>query len=228
MGKYNGGSKFGDKKDRGRFDRKRSSDRGFGRGGDYGNRSSMHRATCAECGDVCEVPFKPTGERPVYCSNCFGNQGGGNARSNRSGNSRDKHGRSDDKHMFDAICDECGDDCQVPFRPTHDKPIYCDSCFGGNTRSKKSERSAHNTSDVLQEIKKLNDKLDTLLGLMNAKSSVEKKKEVKPEKEDAPAEEKTQAKKAAKKAVKKVAEKKTTKNAPAKKAAKKSPAKKKK
>ena len=31
----------------------------------------MHSATCAECGDRCEVPFRPTGERPVLCSNCF-------------------------------------------------------------------------------------------------------------------------------------------------------------
>lgn len=32
----------------------------------------MFRATCADCGNSCEVPFRPTGERPVYCSNCFG------------------------------------------------------------------------------------------------------------------------------------------------------------
>ncbi len=31
----------------------------------------MHTATCAKCGNRCEVPFRPTGERPVYCSDCF-------------------------------------------------------------------------------------------------------------------------------------------------------------
>ncbi len=31
----------------------------------------MHKATCAECGQECEVPFKPDGERPVYCRECY-------------------------------------------------------------------------------------------------------------------------------------------------------------
>lgn len=42
--------------------------------------SSMHQATCAECGTSCEVPFKPNGKKPVLCGNCFkkdsGDQGG--------------------------------------------------------------------------------------------------------------------------------------------------------
>ena len=31
----------------------------------------MHKATCAECGQECEVPFKPTEGRPVFCRDCF-------------------------------------------------------------------------------------------------------------------------------------------------------------
>lgn len=31
----------------------------------------MHKATCADCKAECEVPFKPSGERPVYCKDCF-------------------------------------------------------------------------------------------------------------------------------------------------------------
>ncbi len=31
----------------------------------------MHKATCAECKMDCEVPFKPTEGRPVYCKECF-------------------------------------------------------------------------------------------------------------------------------------------------------------
>ena len=31
----------------------------------------MHKAVCADCGKNCEVPFKPSGDRPVYCKNCF-------------------------------------------------------------------------------------------------------------------------------------------------------------
>jgi CxxC-x17-CxxC domain-containing protein len=40
----------------------------------------MHEAICASCGKTCEVPFRPTGEKPVYCDDCFAAQGG---RSNR-------------------------------------------------------------------------------------------------------------------------------------------------
>jgi CxxC-x17-CxxC domain-containing protein len=31
----------------------------------------MHKATCAECKKECEVPFKPTEGRDVFCKDCF-------------------------------------------------------------------------------------------------------------------------------------------------------------
>jgi CxxC-x17-CxxC domain-containing protein len=31
----------------------------------------MHKATCADCGKECDVPFKPDGTRPVYCRECY-------------------------------------------------------------------------------------------------------------------------------------------------------------
>ena len=37
---------------------------------DFGPRE-MHKATCAECKKECEVPFKPTEGRDVYCKECF-------------------------------------------------------------------------------------------------------------------------------------------------------------
>lgn len=44
----------------------------------------MHSAICAECGERCEVPFRPSGEKPVYCNNCFGGKrAGGNDRLDR-------------------------------------------------------------------------------------------------------------------------------------------------
>ncbi len=30
-----------------------------------------HEAVCAECGVTTTVPFKPSGDRPVYCRDCF-------------------------------------------------------------------------------------------------------------------------------------------------------------
>lgn len=40
----------------------------------------MYPATCSQCGQSCEVPFRPTGDRPVFCNNCFKKQGGPQAR----------------------------------------------------------------------------------------------------------------------------------------------------
>lgn len=31
----------------------------------------LHKATCSDCGKETEVPFKPSGDRPVYCRDCF-------------------------------------------------------------------------------------------------------------------------------------------------------------
>ncbi|MCX5677732.1 MAG: hypothetical protein NTY76_01330 [Candidatus Omnitrophica bacterium] len=31
----------------------------------------LHKAVCADCHKECEVPFKPSGDRPVYCKECF-------------------------------------------------------------------------------------------------------------------------------------------------------------
>ena len=31
----------------------------------------MFDAVCAECGKDCKVPFEPSNDRPVYCSECF-------------------------------------------------------------------------------------------------------------------------------------------------------------
>ncbi len=38
----------------------------------------LHKAVCADCHKDCEVPFKPTGDRPVYCKECFSKRKAGN------------------------------------------------------------------------------------------------------------------------------------------------------
>ena len=69
-----------------------------GRGGGFGGRSSggfggrgrdgpreMFDVTCTQCSKACQVPFKPTGSKPVLCSNCFSNSGGNSRSSSNSG-----------------------------------------------------------------------------------------------------------------------------------------------
>lgn len=45
---------------------RRNQQRGF----DSGPRE-MHPAVCAQCGKDTTVPFKPRGDKPVYCRDCF-------------------------------------------------------------------------------------------------------------------------------------------------------------
>ncbi len=47
---------------------------GGGGGGGGGGSREFHTAVCANCGKEARVPFKPRGDRPVYCSDCFGNR----------------------------------------------------------------------------------------------------------------------------------------------------------
>jgi CxxC-x17-CxxC domain-containing protein len=48
--------------------------RSGGGGGGGGAPREMHTVICAECGKEAQVPFKPRGDRPVYCSDCFRNR----------------------------------------------------------------------------------------------------------------------------------------------------------
>lgn len=48
----------------------------------------LYNVTCATCGKQAQVPFKPTGDRPVYCRDCYmeqrkGRTGGGMSRGPR-------------------------------------------------------------------------------------------------------------------------------------------------
>ena len=151
----------------------RSRDFSKGRGRDSG-RPSMHQTTCDHCGKECEVPFKPTSGKPIFCSNCFdknqndGPKKYGNERSDRKFNSRDSRKRSfDDRDSvrFDTVCDKCGKDCEVPFRPTKGKPIYCDDCFGSNKEK--------DTDHLKKDIEILNTKLDKILEILMSDRSVE-------------------------------------------------------
>jgi CxxC-x17-CxxC domain-containing protein len=82
---------------------------GFG-GGDRGARAGgsgeLFAATCSSCHKSCEVPFRPSGDKPVYCSACFNKKGDSNDRGARSeyGNRSDsrREGSSYERPQRDA------------------------------------------------------------------------------------------------------------------------------
>jgi CxxC-x17-CxxC domain-containing protein len=44
---------------------------------------------------------------------------------NGSGSRRDFGPRE----MHKATCAKCGKECEVPFKPNKDKPVYCKECY---------------------------------------------------------------------------------------------------
>jgi CxxC-x17-CxxC domain-containing protein len=71
---------------------------GFG-GGFGGGDKQMHPATCSGCGKRCEVPFRPTAGKQVFCNDCFANERGGETfvRNERSDFRSDARPRFDDR-----------------------------------------------------------------------------------------------------------------------------------
>lgn len=157
----------------------------FSRGGsgggfkkrDFNDRGSrgpaeMHQAVCDKCGKDCQVPFRPTQGKPVFCSNCFEK----NPISSQRGEHQDWNNRRSDsteREMFEAVCDNCGKDCKIPFRPTNGRPVYCSNCFDkGNNESRGTD--SRNTSgprnaeqpQYKEQLQELNAKLDKILGLL--------------------------------------------------------------
>jgi CxxC-x17-CxxC domain-containing protein len=182
-----GGNGGGDRGSRGgfgggEFKRKSFGDRGSRGGFGGGDRPEMFKAICAECGSACEVPFKPNGNKPVLCSNCFKG-------SDRSDNRHDGHReerRFGDKQMFKATCDACGEECEVPFRPSGDKPVYCSNCFkrddnaGTGNRSDSHRNDVHkaDNSKLEERLEAINLKLEKILKLLNPISSQETPKDL--------------------------------------------------
>jgi CxxC-x17-CxxC domain-containing protein len=179
------------------------NDRGGRR--DFGGAgSNMHEAICAECGRTCQVPFRPSGDKPVYCSDCFAQKRGGDnqARPERRDFNRRPDFRDREKRMFSAICDKCGKACQVPFQPTEGKPVFCDNCFDKGGSAKGGQGNSKGG-----DLQALNAKLDKIINALIAAKII--KAEAKPAK----VEEKKTAKTEVRKEVKA--------KAPTKKAAKK-------
>lgn len=220
MGRFNRGGKSGGFGGGKNFGKRDFGDRGAG-GFDRGAKRQMYDAVCDTCGDDCQVPFRPTGDKPVFCKNCFGKQS--HAGAGKFGGSSFRGSDRGTKQMFEAVCATCGNRCEVPFRPTGNKPVYCSNCFG---KSDTGARSKDRDTDQFKEkLSMINTKLDKILTILNtsviaktSKGKENKKEPVKPKEEkkikeekkpdDKSSEKKTAAKKKAKSAAKKVVKKK--------------------
>lgn len=130
-------------------------------------RPEFFEVVCDECGDDCQVPFKPTWDKPVLCSECFGRSKSRgwdfdrNDRWNRGRGRDDRRWWRDsfwEKKMYSAVCDQCGDDCELPFKPSSDKPVFCSKCFEDVEKSRPKKWEEYKA-----DFAKLEEKLDMII-----------------------------------------------------------------
>ena len=128
------------------------------------------------------------------------NRGGGRGFSGGGGRdmSRSDRGGRDDRprEMFKTVCSNCNKDCEVPFRPTTGKPVYCSDCFEtmggrserpdkqslpfqGRNRSDFSDRPQAPRVDNSKQLDELNSKLDKIIELLTPKKEEKVVEEVK-------------------------------------------------
>jgi CxxC-x17-CxxC domain-containing protein len=74
-GRKSGGSRFGSSRPE-----VKSSRPAFGRSSNRDSGFELHEVTCDKCGVKCDIPFKPTNNKPVYCRSCFRKESGSESR----------------------------------------------------------------------------------------------------------------------------------------------------
>ena len=86
--------------------------------------------------------------------------------------------------MHDVVCDKCGKECQVPFRPSGDKPVLCRDCFrqGGGGSSRNSGLSSGISPEQFNQ---LNAKLDKIIEILES-LEIEPEEELNESENDSP------------------------------------------
>lgn len=80
--------------------------------------------TCRECG--AEFTFS-AGEQEFFQSRGLLNEP---RRCPTCRAARQKRGEPKaEREYFDIVCDSCGKEAKVPFKPQGDRPVYCNDCF---------------------------------------------------------------------------------------------------
>lgn len=92
----------------------------------------------------------------------------GKSKSQRGVGGRDKERPT----MYQAVCSDCGADCEVPFRPTPGKLVFCDACFRGFDR-KRQETKMPPRDNYREQLAAVHIKLDRILDLLQSDGFLE-------------------------------------------------------
>jgi CxxC-x17-CxxC domain-containing protein len=68
--------------------------------------------------------------------------------------------------MHEVVCDKCGKDCSVPFKPTGNKPVLCSDCFKNNDNSNDNFKSPSSSGISIEQFNQLDKKLDRILKVL--------------------------------------------------------------
>ena len=141
-----------------------------GRGSDRGGRGRPSRGNSRGRRSFDDEPSfedRPRGRGPSRF-------GGGRGGDRRGG------GRGGRPEMHDVVCDECGKDCQVPFKPTSSKPIFCSECFEKHD-TKGPSRGGSRGGPSSADIDIINEKLNKIMKALKIEDKPKKEKKIKEE-----------------------------------------------
>ena len=95
-------------------------------------------------------------DRPRRRSNS-GDRSRGNFGNRPRGNFGDRPRRDSrsDVEMTQVTCSACGIECEVPFKPTSSKPLFCKDCFEKQDKGRPSNRN--------KDFDIINEKLDKII-----------------------------------------------------------------
>lgn len=80
--------------------------------------------------------------------------------------------RNSDFELTSVICARCGKDCEVPFKPTNNRPVFCRGCFKKPSSSNESgdfvprskfDRRVESKGKSSEGLDKINQKLDKIM-----------------------------------------------------------------
>ncbi len=146
-------------------DFKKGGYKGGSQGGGFGDRNSFGSKPSFGARPSFKKPWEKSGSKPF---------------------------NKEDRQMFDATCSNCGKPCQVPFRPSGGKEVFCNDCFskmkgdegfergdrndrggdrgGFQDRAPKFAPNGQNMDAVVRQIQVVASKLDILINMMNAQA----------------------------------------------------------
>jgi CxxC-x17-CxxC domain-containing protein len=89
-------------------------------------------------------------------------RGGGDRRGPRSGGRPSKFSDRNRPEMTTVTCDSCKQKCEVPFKPSSNKPVYCSDCFKKDSKPNGRDRS-NNREKPNGSLSEINKKLDKIM-----------------------------------------------------------------